>query len=556
MTLERRFISADIKAEFRQGTGSEGDEMALAGYAAVFNSPSEDLGGFREMIMPGAFARAIREKMDVRALVNHDPSLILGRVKNSSLQLDEDARGLKFRVVLPPTQTGRDTYELVKRGDMDACSFAFMAREQSWEDTKDEQGNALAIRKLMDVDLMDVSVVLNPAYSATSVSARSLFPEGEPVEVHSAIEKAKKAAEARGSEAQPPEPYAISLPQPFDSDMKQEWWNAFMEEYKDAVKRRKLRGQEAIAAAIAHANTVVQPKTEADPQVSGQAPNPTPLKGKQADTDMGGDDAKKVSPAPNPNRSAEDEAIESRIYKSVDEIPDYIPKAKAKQWMEVWNSAYKAAKKDGKSDKDAETLAFKEANGVIKKRKSSAEGKTEAEGTNGVSETMEDEENGKRCDAEEVSDPSSPNYNPEDPMYDPELDPSSSEYGGTEGASRSGKKTKRVGDEDLTADKFAYVGDPEKVATWKLPIHDAAHVRNALARFGQTKGIPSDKKESVWKKIVAAAKKFGIHVSEEDSARAAISHDVTVAAFNEEAFDSVAESLRMRKRIIEIDLTL
>jgi Escherichia/Staphylococcus phage prohead protease len=86
------------------------------------------------------------------------------------------------------------------------------------------------------------------------------------------------------------------------------------------------------------------------------------------------------------------------------------------------------------------------------------------------------------------------------------------------------KKTKRVDGVDLTADCFAYVGDPDKTATWKLPIKfpgdedkTKSHIRNALARFNQTKGIPADKKDAVWNKIVAAAKKYGIKVSEEDS---------------------------------------
>lgn len=77
------------------------------------------------------------------------------------------------------------------------------------------------------------------------------------------------------------------------------------------------------------------------------------------------------------------------------------------------------------------------------------------------------------------------------------------------------KRTKRVGGKDLTADKFAYVGDPERTETWKLPIHDEGHVRNALARFNQTQGIPANKKAGVYRKIVSAAKKFGIEVSDE-----------------------------------------
>ena len=76
-------------------------------------------------------------------------------------------------------------------------------------------------------------------------------------------------------------------------------------------------------------------------------------------------------------------------------------------------------------------------------------------------------------------------------------------------------KTKKVGGKDLTASDFAYVGDPDKTETWKLPLHDASHVRNALARFNQTKGIPAGEKAKVHAKIVAAAKKFGIDVASE-----------------------------------------
>lgn len=76
-------------------------------------------------------------------------------------------------------------------------------------------------------------------------------------------------------------------------------------------------------------------------------------------------------------------------------------------------------------------------------------------------------------------------------------------------------KTKRKGGKDLSASDFAFVGDPNDTSTWKLPVHDKAHAANALARFGQTQGIPEDQKKKVWNKIVAAAKKFGIEVTED-----------------------------------------
>jgi hypothetical protein len=79
--------------------------------------------------------------------------------------------------------------------------------------------------------------------------------------------------------------------------------------------------------------------------------------------------------------------------------------------------------------------------------------------------------------------------------------------------------TKSVDGNNLTADKFAFVGDPEKTETWKLPIQDKAHAQNALARFDQTQGIPAAEKANVYRKIVDAAKKFGIDVSADDSSR-------------------------------------
>ncbi len=84
--------------------------------------------------------------------------------------------------------------------------------------------------------------------------------------------------------------------------------------------------------------------------------------------------------------------------------------------------------------------------------------------------------------------------------------------------SKAAAKTKSVGGKELTAKSFAYVGDPDKTATWKLPIHDEPHVRNALARYDQTKGIPAEDKPRVKKRILAAAKRFDIDVSSLDAA--------------------------------------
>lgn len=179
--IEQRFHRAELRAE------SQGEDGVLVGYAAVFNSQSEDLGGFRETVMPGAFARSIRAGADVKFLQNHSPDMVMGRTKNGTLKLEEDSRGLKFRCLLPPTQAARDLYALVRRGDVSECSFAFVAKDQSWEDARNENGDLYTSRKLVDVDLLDCSAVTYPAYSSTEVSARDLFPDGEPVEVRSHV---------------------------------------------------------------------------------------------------------------------------------------------------------------------------------------------------------------------------------------------------------------------------------------------------------------------------------------------------------------------------------
>jgi len=142
---------------------SDGDEMTLEGYAAVFNSET-DLGAFREVIRPGAFDDVMDN--DVRALINHDPNLILGRTGNGTLELSTDERGLKYRVKLGNQQYARDFYESVKRGDISQSSFAFTIDKQSWN----EERTVRSVDKVRQ--LLDVSPVTYPAYAAATVQAR------------------------------------------------------------------------------------------------------------------------------------------------------------------------------------------------------------------------------------------------------------------------------------------------------------------------------------------------------------------------------------------------
>ncbi|MEN6334124.1 MAG: HK97 family phage prohead protease [Phycisphaerales bacterium] len=158
----------------------EGDKAPrLTGYAAKFNRWSEDLGGFREKIAPGAFSAVLKD--DVRCLKNHDANLILGRTSSGTLKLESNSVGLKYTVDVPDTTTGRDTVEEVRRKDITGCSFSFSVLEDDWRYLEDGSIERTIIKLR---SLYDVGPVTYPAYPDTTVAARSLeqFRKGrEPV---------------------------------------------------------------------------------------------------------------------------------------------------------------------------------------------------------------------------------------------------------------------------------------------------------------------------------------------------------------------------------------
>jgi len=148
----------------------DGDKPTVVGYGAVFNSMSNDLGGFREFISPNAFEGRLED--DVRFLVNHDANLILARTTNGTLRLSVDEKGLRYEADMPNTSTARDLMELLKNGTISQSSFAFTVEEDSWE-VKDGM-NIRTIDKVSQ--LYDVSSVTYPAYNQASsaVALRSL----------------------------------------------------------------------------------------------------------------------------------------------------------------------------------------------------------------------------------------------------------------------------------------------------------------------------------------------------------------------------------------------
>jgi HK97 family phage prohead protease len=134
--------------------------MTFEGYAAVFNSPSEPLP-FTERIAPGAFKRSLQARNDIKLLWNHDSGSVLGSTRAGTVTLTEDDRGLKVRAELPNTTLGRDTAELIRRGDVDSMSFGFSVIRDSWDDSGNE-------RTLHSVRIHEASIVAFPAYRGTA----------------------------------------------------------------------------------------------------------------------------------------------------------------------------------------------------------------------------------------------------------------------------------------------------------------------------------------------------------------------------------------------------
>ena len=160
----------------------------MRGYAAVFDQLSEDLGGFRERIRRGAFAKSLEEGgMDIRALWNHDPLYVLGRRGTETLEVGEDERGLAVAIRPPDTTWARDAVESIRRGDVDQMSFAFQVVREDWQMLP-----LGPVRELIEVRLYEVSPVTFPAYPQTEIGVRALVDEG-------AVERARGLARGNGA---------------------------------------------------------------------------------------------------------------------------------------------------------------------------------------------------------------------------------------------------------------------------------------------------------------------------------------------------------------------
>ncbi len=190
MKTERRFIAGPVPARIEERAGKT---PMIAGLASVYYDGT-DATQFQlwqdgsdvcvERILPGAFDDALSRPDDVRALVNHDPAMLLGRMSAGTLRLASTSAGLAYEIDPPGTQAARDCMESIQRGDMTGSSFAFVVDAQNFAYQKRE-GGTLYVREIRSVTLQDVGPVTYPAYEGATAGVRAA---GEIIEARAAFD--------------------------------------------------------------------------------------------------------------------------------------------------------------------------------------------------------------------------------------------------------------------------------------------------------------------------------------------------------------------------------
>lgn len=190
--MRKNIIGFDADLHVREAEGDR-ESRTIEGYALKFNVRSKLLSDwyehFYEVLEPGCVTREALDKQDIKLTMFHDRQLILGRSKEGkgTLSYEVDEVGVKFRAEMPRTADGDKALELVKRGDISGCSFAYATDEQdnvrcvTYEklQEKDEKGRQLLLRHVKAIDkVFDFTLTPDPAYEQTSVSKREVEDAG------------------------------------------------------------------------------------------------------------------------------------------------------------------------------------------------------------------------------------------------------------------------------------------------------------------------------------------------------------------------------------------
>jgi HK97 family phage prohead protease len=177
---ERRTIGQQAASpahyEFRAPVDIQQDGRTIFGYASVFNSLSQDLGGFKEIVKPGAFTRTLADGLEKFCLWSHDQKYILGAISNNTLILREDHKGLYFEATIPENVWyAQGVANLLIQKYIKKCSFGFRCYENGSSWLEDKSG---AVTRFLDsVQLFEVSVLGDPAYTETEADCRTALSD-------------------------------------------------------------------------------------------------------------------------------------------------------------------------------------------------------------------------------------------------------------------------------------------------------------------------------------------------------------------------------------------
>ena len=162
-------VLIQAKAEVRVRRDEAAGTVTLVGYAAKYDTWSEDLGGFVERLRPGLFSKALAAGADVRFLVNHNRDLLLGRTRSKTLVLTEDDIGLHYECQVSNSSLNDHYVQAVERGDMSGMSFRFYCKKEVWDFSTEP-----ARRDVIEADIDDVCLATYPAYEDSTAAVRSL----------------------------------------------------------------------------------------------------------------------------------------------------------------------------------------------------------------------------------------------------------------------------------------------------------------------------------------------------------------------------------------------
>ena len=182
-TTKKQIEHRTSKGEFR--VASDSGKNTIYGYAAKYGVRSSDLGGWVEVIAPGAFDASLATNPDVVGLFNHDQSAILGRTSAGTMRISSDDTGLSYEIDPPDTQVARDLMTSMQRGDVFQSSFGFRCNDAAWSY---DEATGMEVRTVKQADIFDCSPVVSPAYPDATSGVRSL-PADMPIEVRSRLTK-------------------------------------------------------------------------------------------------------------------------------------------------------------------------------------------------------------------------------------------------------------------------------------------------------------------------------------------------------------------------------